>query len=123
MAVIYKYEISSLCSHDIPYDSEILYVHEQDDCIFIWVQVPDPNAPTEKRYFEYMATGESFNANLTDYLGSAHLHEGRLVYHVYEVFDNRVVEKLAAIERRRDDLDIKQGLLFQHTLDPAGYEI
>lgn len=120
MAVIYKYKIpSSCCFLDMPVGSEILYAREQDENVFIWVKTFDnPTNTTERRYFKSYGTDEIFDDVDTRYLGSAHLHGGRLTLHIHEVFDNRVKNILAAIERKREDLDIRQGILYQNILDP-----
>ncbi len=85
MKAIWKFGLSEHCTIDLPKGARILTAREQGDDVCIWVEV-NPEAPSEKREFRVFGTGFSLPENLVmNYLGTAHLHGGRLVLHAYEV--------------------------------------
>lgn len=86
---IYKYELSANTpqSIDLPEGAQVLTAqgqHEQSVCI--WALV-DPERPKQKRYFEVFATGESVFVDMgvsRNYIGTAQLEGGTLIFHVFE---------------------------------------
>lgn len=71
----------------MPTGAKLLYVREQNDDICLWIEC-DVHVPTEIRTFEVLGTGMMhpdvpFGLQRV-YVGSAHLRNGALVYHVYE---------------------------------------
>ena len=49
----------------------------------LWVEV-DTKQAVHNRYFKWFATGEEI-AEYSTYVGTVFLHDGDLVYHLYEV--------------------------------------
>jgi hypothetical protein len=90
MSTIWKYSLKARESSHVPLvmpaGTELLDVHEQYEDICIWARV-DPNQPAnEVRAFAVFETGTSLNVNGSHkYLGTAHLHDGDTVLHVFEV--------------------------------------
>lgn len=81
---IWKFKIDkSICEIQMPKNSVILTCQIQNDIPFIWVLV-DPEEVTEKRVFEQMGTGESFDPRNMKYISTIQQLEGRLVFHIYE---------------------------------------
>lgn len=74
---------------DMPKGAEILQVHEQYGEINIWALVY-PNEEKEERFFEVYGTGHDIVQNPCqpdlNYIGTAHLSNGSLVFHVFERF-------------------------------------
>lgn len=68
----------------MPKGAKILTAHEQDGNICLWAEV-QPNNESEFRYFEIFGTGHEMSAKDRQYIGTAFLMGGRLVFHVYEV--------------------------------------
>jgi hypothetical protein len=66
---------------DVPVGSEFLYAREQDEEICVWYRC-DPKQPKERRFLKVRGTG--WNDATGKYLGSAHLSNGLLVFHVFE---------------------------------------
>lgn len=83
-ASIWKFVLAPQCSLSMPVGAQVLSVREQGDSICLWALV-DPSAPLEMRRFIVFGTGHPLPADepLT-YLGTAHLEQGKLVFHVFE---------------------------------------
>jgi hypothetical protein len=82
---IYKYalkptELQTVSMHP----GEILHVGEQGHNVCIWALV-DPDAPLEERKFAVVPTGESCPYSSDQHLGTAKLHNGSLIFHIFEV--------------------------------------
>jgi hypothetical protein len=67
----------------MPIGANILHVHEQHGDICLWAEV-DSKAPYELRRIAIYGTGHEMPADPGAYIGSVHLANGRLVFHVYE---------------------------------------
>jgi len=83
---VYKYPIQAGDHIDveIPKGAEILTVQTQNDQPCIWALV-DERAPTERRMFRLAGTGHPIdNPNSLKYIGTFQLHEGSLVFHLFE---------------------------------------
>jgi hypothetical protein len=67
----------------MPVGAEILHVGQQDDVPTVWALV-DPGArATEARHLLAVPTGFELPF-ACDYLGTTHIHDGRIVVHVFE---------------------------------------
>ena len=81
---VYKYPIPIEANFTIkmPAGAEILHVDTQDNKGFIWARV-DPEPCSEFRYFHLRGTGHPIDGSST-HLGSFQLHDGALVFHLFE---------------------------------------
>ena len=95
MRAIWKFGLSEHCTLDIPRGATILTAREQGDDVCIWAEV-DPKASLEKREFRVFGTGFELPEKAMVYLGTAQLHEGRLVLHAYEVLPHDPAKTLVA---------------------------
>lgn len=79
---IYKYKIN--CVHDLPYNCNILYAGEQNNKIYIWVDIGvcDNTGITDKFTFFYRFTGQEFNSDNSKYISTIQ-HSNGLVYHIF----------------------------------------
>lgn len=82
--VIYKYSIThkSVQTIELPIHSQILCVQLQFGKPFIWVRIPNPEAPTIERTFEFSGTGEEIDNTIRQYIGT--WQEGPFVWHLFE---------------------------------------
>lgn len=72
MKTIYKYSIKDnlhFIKLEVPVGAKFLTVRMQHDTVTVWAMV-DPEAPMETRYLELIMTGQEFNADLYEYLGT-----------------------------------------------------
>jgi len=61
--------------------AQIIDVHAQDGIICIWMIVPDnQRVPV---VFTCLSTGQDIEEDTGRYIGTAHLHAGRTVVHVF----------------------------------------
>lgn len=82
---IWKYTLKPGCVFDIPKDAKILKVDEQFGEICMWALV-NPDAPKVKRNFVVIGTGHDMpKCRVSNYLGTAKIDGGLLVFHVFEV--------------------------------------
>jgi hypothetical protein len=89
MKRIYKYELGAVRPQTIwlPKGAEILTAqgqHGRNVCI--WALI-DPEQPDEQRSFEIFATGENVHVDMgvkRNYIGTAQLEGGKLIFHVFE---------------------------------------
>jgi len=72
----------------VPSDAELLYAREQHNEVCIWFRC-EPSRPQERRRIKVVGTGHSDCPDGGRYLGSAHLNNGQLVFHVFELDDKR----------------------------------
>lgn len=84
MKVIWKSILDPQAQQSItvPDGAEMLCVMEQFDQICIWYRC-DPNAPKVARFMAIVGTGHP--APDGEYIGSASLSGGQLIFHVFEV--------------------------------------
>lgn len=68
---------------ELPKGAEILCAREQSDAICIWYRC-DPDARKQKRKIAICGTGHPAPGH-GRFLGSASLHGGRLMFHVFEL--------------------------------------
>lgn len=94
MKMVYKYPVSNYLTHEMPKGAKVLHVHEQNGDICLWalVDVPKPpqNPEWERRKFIALATGDKIPDDWTvEYVGTVHMHGGALVFHVFEITEDR----------------------------------
>ena len=80
-------EVVDLQDIEMPIGAEILSVQTQYNKVCIWA-VCDPEAKKEKRVFMVKGTGHKFDDSDLEYatfIGTTQMHEGQLIWHVYEV--------------------------------------
>ncbi len=68
---------------EVPYGAEMLCAREQHDQICVWYRC-DPMQLKEPRTIAIVGTGHPAPGNDGRYLGTAFLHDGDLVCHVFE---------------------------------------
>lgn len=86
MKRIYKYVLDRKHAHsrvDMPEGAHILTVQEQYGAITLWAVV-DPDAPTVRRRFVIVGTGEAMPDGTAWYIATVQLDGGSLVCHVFE---------------------------------------
>lgn len=85
---IWKFELDTVNMQTIemPYCAKILTVQVQRETPCLWAIV-DPSLEKEKRHFEIFGTGNPIVEGMgvsREYIGTYQLHDGDLVYHVFE---------------------------------------
>lgn len=86
MRVIWKTELAAAQVQviDVPRGAEMLCAREQNEAVCVWYRC-DPDEAREKRQIIVCGTGHGAPPEQSGrYLGSAHLQEGALVFHVFE---------------------------------------
>lgn len=70
---------------EVPEGSEAIHVHEQEGAACIWFMRPPGTRLLEPRTVVCLSTGEPIPSPVkdSDYIGTAHIHEGRTVVHVF----------------------------------------
>jgi len=84
---VYKYAINSLGENLIkmPIGAEILTVQMQGKSCCIWALV-DPLAEVEERNFTVFGTGHEIEGSENmSYIGTFQMHDGALIWHLFEV--------------------------------------
>ena len=72
-------------SLELPRDAQFLHLHQQNDTeVCLWF-LADIREPRVTRYFLMITTESKAPPLAARYLGTAHLHGGSLVVHVFEV--------------------------------------
>lgn len=94
MRAVHKVELLPGPLNQIMFDPEaqILSVHEQNDKIQMWFLTPVPRVETHgdvQRSFIVVGTGWKIdlapNWKIKQFIGTVHMEEGMLVFHVFEV--------------------------------------
>ena len=82
---VWKFRLAVIDSLELemPEGATILHVHEQNTAICLWALV-DPNAPTVARKFTIYGTGHPVPDAHGAYVGTAHMMDGQLVFHLFE---------------------------------------
>lgn len=85
MRAVWKFPIlEPVWSVLMPEGSKIVHVHAQNNKPCLWVEV-DSEAPKKVRSFHAFMTGQEIPMDDgLSYVGTAHLHSGQIVAHVYE---------------------------------------
>lgn len=83
MQSIWKFPLTTTGeqSVDMPQGAKILACQTQNNTPCLWCVV-DVNAPREKRTFRIYGTGHEFRGG--EYVGTYQIHNGGLVFHVFE---------------------------------------
>jgi len=86
---IWKYPLKATDSQNIsmPKGSQILTVQTQFDVPCLWALVDPAEKNTEARLIETFGTGHDLHYDMgasREYIGTFQLHEGQLVFHVFE---------------------------------------
>lgn len=68
----------------MPKGAEVIHVHEQDGGLFVWALACENNAMVS-RLFNVYGAGHPLRAPLGKYRGTAHLLQGKLVLHVFDM--------------------------------------
>lgn len=69
----------------MPQGAALLTVQVQQGIPCIWADVPNTDAPPERRIFWTFGTGKPMPTDfIGEYLGTYQLYDGQLVWHVYE---------------------------------------
>ena len=92
MKTIYKYPIGDVQAgvFHMPLGARVVQAGNQPysgpdgqyDRIMLWVEV-DPDRPNEQRRFQIIGTGQECPGDLFEYAGTALVHNGAFVWHVY----------------------------------------
>lgn len=87
MKTIWKYEIAGTGSQIIiPKIHRFLTVQGQNNNICLWAEV-ETESPNEQVYIEVFGTDQEIPENMgtmREYLGTAQIYDGKLVWHVYK---------------------------------------
>ena len=81
---IWKYVLKTETNQiiEIPEGAKILSAGEQLNNICVWVNV-DTEMPVVNRKFSIYGTGHLIPKDPGDFIGSVHLYNGTLIFHVY----------------------------------------
>lgn len=86
MKTIFKFAIpiTDLQVVNMPEGAEVLTAQMQGSELCLWALV-DPEADRKPRQFRIAGTGHKLPADPGAYIGTAQMHGGQLVWHVFEV--------------------------------------
>lgn len=89
MRRIFKYvlNINGTTTPPLPQDSQILSIGGQGDSICIWAETDPDSSDSPARKFVSFATGMGVHLQPSDinFIGTAHLHNSKTIFHVYEL--------------------------------------
>lgn len=93
MKAIWKFELTPAgaehlaAARAMPAHAKVLSVGQQNDKLMIWAQIDtDLERDGGTRYFHVFGTGHDLpGAGLGDFLGTVHLHGGRIVVHIFDM--------------------------------------
>ena len=84
MITIYKYKITAtICSIKVPADSTILHVNNQNDEIYVWIDVDTDEKKMETLIFKIYGTGHP-REDPEEYIGTVFIKD--MVWHIYKPF-------------------------------------
>ena len=87
MRRIYKYKLETADDQTVmmPINAKILCVQVQNEIPCLWAIVHD-DTQEEARHFSIYGTGHQISpdCNVENYIGTYQIHDGRLVFHVFE---------------------------------------
>ncbi|PIF44317.1 hypothetical protein CLU96_1260 [Chryseobacterium sp. 52] len=86
MKTIYKYPLKTTDQQTITMHvgAEILKLKDQHGTPCLWVKLDTSNAVGDRTFLTF-GTGHVLPENEMDYIGSYHLHNSELVFHVFEI--------------------------------------
>ena len=95
MRTVYKYEliIDDYIEISTHRGAETLTVQMQENTICLWMLV-DPSLPEEKRTFRMAGTGHPISESRLKYVGTFQLLNGKLIFHLFELFKREVTNAL-----------------------------
>lgn len=79
-------EVKDEVEFNMPEGAEVLCVQCMYDYIFIWAAV-EMDAKAEVRKFRLVRDGHEFDMEGVEYVGTAQMYGGQLVWHVFEVVE------------------------------------
>ncbi len=81
---VWKYELPAAENTvEMPHGATVLTIAGQHNRVCLWARV-NPAAKKETRTFHVVGTGHPEVAGGETYLGSAQIHDGHYVFHVFE---------------------------------------
>lgn len=85
---VYKYQLQDTLQQtvNLSVGAKILSVHEQYGSLCLWALV-DADLPTSPRVIEIYGTGHVVPAGKREFIGTVVTMGGRLVWHVFELFE------------------------------------
>ena len=84
MKTVYKYLLSpGMIKLQMPFGAYALSVHEQSGHAYLWALVDTTRILTERK-FVTVPTGVEFCDDELSYLGTLHMSQDNLVFHVFE---------------------------------------
>lgn len=83
---IYKYPLDTKDTNilELPKGAQILTVQTQNNIPCIWALVNDKETEKESRFINTFGTGHPIDSSPRKYIGTYQLHNGALVFHVFE---------------------------------------
>lgn len=85
MKQVWKFLLAFNTTVEMPEGAKLLCVAGQAEAVCLWAEV-DPTADKVIRHFDVFGTGHNIPAAVREYIGTAHICGGSLVFHVYERF-------------------------------------
>lgn len=89
-AHIYKYQLpitDHVIEIELPEHHEYCDIQSQNESIHLWCMV-NPHAPLVKKRFKIFATGQEIESPENYYfIKTVQIHNGALVFHVFEVME------------------------------------
>jgi hypothetical protein len=83
MKTAWKFILQPKTTVEIPDGAKILHVAQQGDHLCMWALV-DPEQPKVKRYFSVYGTGFDMPDDPGEFIGTALMNGGSLVFHIFE---------------------------------------
>ncbi len=85
MNEVWKLELNpNITEYKFPKNSQILYAREQRASICVWFLCNPNKVEIETRYILIFGTGHSGIREDLNYIGSGHLNNGALIYHIFD---------------------------------------
>lgn len=84
MKTIWKWKLEPFTTIQMPKDARILTVQVQYGKPCLWALV-DPTKELCSRNFQVYPTGGNLPDKPGEYIGTLQMHEGNLIFHVYEI--------------------------------------
>ncbi len=80
----YPFTVNDTVVLEMPHGAKVLKVECQNNQPCLWALVL-PDAPKEERHFRIVGTGHPFDAEGYRHIDTFQHHDGRLVWHVFEL--------------------------------------
>lgn len=84
---VYKYKLGAvgITALVMPYGTQVLSVHSQDNEVMLWALLDDAGFAPEKRCFYAATTGQEMPDDGRKFIGTVLLEGGAFVTHIFEV--------------------------------------